>query len=135
MPAPDRVLRTIDRFDQFVDDYKSGPYNETTVLEFIDPFFAAMGWDVHNEKGYARPTARSSTNTVKIDSDVKAPDYSFRIGGVRKFFLEAKKPSVDIKHDIHPLSRCAAIVERQAPAQHLDFEEFAVYDCRSKTGG
>jgi hypothetical protein len=27
----------------------------------------------------------------------KAPDYCFRIGGVRKFFLEAKKPAVNIK--------------------------------------
>jgi len=84
MPAPDRVLRLIDRFDQFVDDYKSGPYNETTVrVEFIDPFFAAMGWDVHNEKGYAEAYREVvHEDTVKIGSDVKAPDYSFRIGGV-----------------------------------------------------
>ncbi|MDI9546803.1 MAG: Eco57I restriction-modification methylase domain-containing protein, partial [Chloroflexota bacterium] len=136
MPAPDRVLRLIDRFDQFVDDYKSGPYNETTVrVEFIDPFFAAMGWDVHNEKGYAEAYREVvHEDTVKIGSDVKAPDYSFRIGGVRKFFLEAKKPSVDIKHDIHP----AFQVRRYAWSAKLplsiltDFEEFAVYDCRSK---
>jgi hypothetical protein len=24
----------------------------------------------------------------------KRPDYSFRVGGVRKFFVEAKKPSI-----------------------------------------
>ena len=27
----------------------------------------------------------------------KAPDYSFRLAGVRKFFVEAKKPSVNVK--------------------------------------
>ena len=135
MPAPDRCA-VIDRFNRFVDDYKSGPYNETTVrVEFIDPFFAAMGWDVHNEKGYAEAYREVvHEDTVKIGSDVKAPDYSFRIGGVRKFFLEAKKPSVDIKHDIHP----AFQVRRYAWSAKLplsiltDFEEFAVYDCRSK---
>ena len=30
----------------------------------------------------------------------KAPDYCFRVGGTRKFFLEAKKPSVHIKEDV-----------------------------------
>jgi len=29
---------------------------------------------------------------LKVGGATKAPDYSFRIGGTRKFFLEAKKP-------------------------------------------
>ncbi|MFV2045189.1 MAG: Eco57I restriction-modification methylase domain-containing protein, partial [Anaerolineales bacterium] len=61
-----------------------------------------------------------------------SPDYSFRIGGVRKFFLEAKKPSVDLKEGIGPayqLRRYAWTAE--LPISVLtDFEEFAVYDCR-----
>ena len=32
----------------------------------------------------------------------KAPDYSFRIGGTRKFFLEPKRPSVSIKDETGP---------------------------------
>ena len=30
----------------------------------------------------------------------KAPDYSFRVGGTRRFFVEAKKPSVNVKDDV-----------------------------------
>ncbi|MFO7870331.1 MAG: type IV restriction endonuclease, partial [Kiritimatiellia bacterium] len=37
---------------------------------------------------------------IHIEGKPKAPDYSFRIGGVRKFFVEAKKPSINIKKDI-----------------------------------
>jgi hypothetical protein len=64
----------------------------------------------------------------------KAPDYAFRIGGVRKFFLEAKKPSVNIKDDIHPAYQLRRYAwSAKLPLSILcDFEEFAVYDCRIK---
>jgi len=64
----------------------------------------------------------------------KAPDYCFRIGGVRKFFLEAKQPSINLQEDIHP----AYQLRRYGWSAKLplciltDFEEFAVYDCRVK---
>jgi len=35
-------------------------------------------------------------------ADSVEADYCFRIGGTRKFFIEAKKPSVNLKDDIHP---------------------------------
>ena len=34
-------------------------------------------------------------DAIKISGATKAPDYCFRFGGVRKFFLETKKPSID----------------------------------------
>lgn len=37
---------------------------------------------------------------IKVGGAMKAPDYCFRIGGTRKFFLEAKKPSVFIKEEV-----------------------------------
>ena len=72
--------------------------------------------------------------SVEVEGAAKAPDYAFRIGGMQKFFVEAKKPSVNIEHDNHP----AFQVRRYAWSAGLplsiltDFEEFAVYDCRSK---
>src|SRR5439155_11648086 len=64
----------------------------------------------------------------------KAPDYCFRIGGARKFFLEAKKPAVDIKHDVSPAFQLRRYAwTTKLPLSILsDFEEFAVYDCRFK---
>jgi hypothetical protein len=136
MPIPAAVLALIERFSRNIDAYKRGAYNETQVrVEYIDPLFAALGWDVHNRKGYAEAYKEVvHEDAVRVGGVTKAPDYSFRIGGVRKFFLEAKKPSVDIKNDIHP----AFQVRRYAWSAKLplsvltDFEEFAVYDCRQK---
>ena len=104
MPIPASVLALIERFSRNIDAYKRGAYNETQVrVEYIDPLFAALGWDVHNQKGYAEAYKEVvHEDAVRVAGVTKAPDYSFRIGGVRKFFLEAKKPSVDIKNDVHP---------------------------------
>ena len=41
-------------------------------------------------------------DAIKVGTATKAPDYSFRIGGTRKFFVEAKKPSVKIAEEIGP---------------------------------
>ncbi len=136
MPAPESIIKLVKRFDANRDAYRSGKYNEAQLRqEFLDPFFEALGWDVYNKKDYA-PDYREvvSEDSIAIEGQAKAPDYAFRVGGVRKFFVEAKKPSVDIAGDIHP----AYQLRRYAWNVHLplsiltDFEEFAVYDCRNK---
>ena len=134
MKAPDKVKRLIEVFDRNLAAYKSSGYKEANVRsEFIDPFFEALEWDVYNKQGYAEAYKDVITeDAIKIGGVTKAPDYCFRIGGARKFFVEAKKPSVDIKSDISP----AYQLRRYAWSAGLplsiltDFEEFAVYDCR-----
>jgi adenine-specific DNA-methyltransferase len=49
-----------------------------------------------------------------VGEAVKAPDYAFRIGEARKFFVEAKKPSVNLKDYISPAYQCAATPGRPA---------------------
>jgi len=104
MPAPQEILDLVARFELQLDAYKSGKYNETQLRrEFLDPFFKALGWDVDNTQGYAEAYKDVvHEDAIKIGGMNKAPDYSFRVGGARKFFLEAKKPSVNIKLDIAP---------------------------------
>jgi hypothetical protein len=136
LAAPKEIVDLVDRFENNLASYKSGHYNETQVRrEFVDPFFKALGWDVDNEQGFAEAYKDViHEDAVKVGTTTKAPDYSFRIGGQRKFFLEAKKPSVDLKDDIHPafqLRRYAWTMK--LPLSVLtDFEEFAVYDCNVK---
>jgi len=71
-------------------------------------------------------------DSIKIGIATKAPDYSFRIGGTRKFFVEAKKPSVNIGQDVSPAFQLRSYGwSAKLPLSILtDFEEFAVYDCR-----
>jgi len=104
MPAPQIILELIDRFERNIESYKSNGYNETQVRrEFIDPFFDVLGWDVNNTAGHAEAYKDViHEDAVKVSGVTKAPDYSFRIGGQRKFFVEAKKPSVNVKNEPAP---------------------------------
>ena len=101
--------------------------------EFLDPLFACLGWDMDNRRGYAEPYKEVIyEDSIKVGGGTKAPDYCFRIGGTRKFFVEAKKPSVNIKEDTSPAYQLRRYAwTSKLPLSILtDFEEFAVYDCR-----
>ena len=136
MSAPREILDLVARFDQQLDAYRSGQYNETQLRrEFLDPFFKALGWDIDNEQGYAEAYKDViHEDAIRVGGATKAPDYCFRIGGTRKFFLEAKKPSVDIKGRASPAYQLRRYAwSAKLPLSILsDFEEFAVYDCRVK---
>ncbi len=132
--APKEIIELVERFDRNIDSYLSGQYNETQLRrEFVDPFFKALGWDVDNEKGYAEAYKDViHEDAIKVGGSTKAPDYCFRIGGARKFFVEAKKPSVNLKDDISPAFQLRRYSwSAKLPLGILtDFEELAVYDGR-----
>lgn len=134
--APTAVSDLVARFRDHADAYRAGRYNETQIRrEFIDPFFKALGWDVSNEQGYAEAYKDViHEDAIRVGGATKAPDYCFRVGGVRKFFVEAKKPSVDIKGDAGPAFQLRRYAwSAKLPLSILtDFEELAVYDCRVK---
>lgn len=131
-----KISELVERFARNKDVYKNRKYNETQLRrEFLDPFFSALGWDMDNKQGHAEQYKDIiHEDAIKIKGTTKAPDYSFRIGGVRKFFIEAKKPAIDIKYDIHPSFQLRRYAwSAKLPISILtDFEEFSVYDCRIK---
>lgn len=134
MALPAEVARLVEMFEQNREDYLRGRYSETQLRrEYLDPLFKALGWDVDNTQGYAEAYKDViHEDAIRIGSATKAPDYCFRIGGTRKFFVEAKAPTVNLKDNTEP----AYQVRRYAWSAKLplsiltDFEEFAVYDCR-----
>lgn len=136
MPAPAAVTDLVTRFAEHVDSYKSGNYNETQLRkDYLDPFFTLLGWDMDNTAGYAEAYRDViHEDQVRVKGALKAPDYGFRIGGQRKFFLEAKKPSIKIKEDSSPAYQLRRYAwSAKLPLSILsDFEEFAIYDTRIK---
>jgi len=138
--APETARRDIEglveRFARNLDVYTRPDYKETQVrVEFIDPFFEALGWDVRNVRGYAEQYKDVvHEDAIKVSGATQAPDYCFRVGGVRKFFLEAKKPSTPVKGDVGPAYQLRRYAwSAKLPLSILtDFQEFAVYDCRQR---
>jgi adenine-specific DNA-methyltransferase len=69
----------------------------------IDPFFEALGWDVRNT-AMAAPQYREviPEDSLDVEGHQKAPDYTFRVGNLPKFFTEAKKCDMNISTDSAP---------------------------------
>jgi SAM-dependent methyltransferase len=132
--APAEVLDLVERFRRNRTDYERSEYNETlTRREFIDPFFKSLGWDIDNAAGYAEAYKDVvHEDSLKIGGHAKTPDYSFRIGGERKFFVEAKRPFVHLKTDVDPAYQLRRYgwSAKLALSVLTNFDEFAVYDCR-----
>ena len=105
--------------------------------EFLDPLFEALGWDIRNMSG-----KKTNEREVLLEESLKAnaathskkPDYTFRLFGERKFFLEAKKPCVDISIDDNPAKQ----VRRYGYTANLkisvlsNFEDLYIYDTSYK---
>jgi len=136
MALPSAIAALIETFAANESDYTASEFKEAQVRQqFIDPFFAALGWDVANAAGYAEAYKEViHEDALKIGGETKAPDYSFRIGGNRKFFVEAKKPSVFLKDNPEPAYQLRRYSwSAKLPLGILtDFQEFAIYDTRVK---
>lgn len=132
MPAA--VATLVERFERNRAFFRSSAYNETQLRrEFLDPFFHALGWDVANTSGTADAYKDVvHEDSIKVGGATKAPDYSFRTGGTRRFFVEAKRPSLDLKQDPKPSFQLRRYAwSAKLPLSLLtDFEELSVYDGR-----
>lgn len=130
----------VKKYGDGIDGYNDSKYNETQLRnDFLDPFFELLGWDIRNEGG--KPT---NEREVLVEEGLKAgagantkkPDYTFRLFGERKFFAEAKKPSVKIETN----SEAAKQVRRYGYTANLkvsvlsNFEYLIIYDCSDRVG-
>jgi type I restriction-modification system DNA methylase subunit len=97
MQRVDELHKLVEKFKTDIEYYKNPrkPYNEHSCrMEFIDPLLNLLGWDITNAKGLS-PQYREVI-AENYSSSTDRPDYSLTMRGVTKFFVEAKKPSVDI---------------------------------------
>ncbi|MDR3200154.1 MAG: N-6 DNA methylase, partial [Spirochaetales bacterium] len=134
LPADLQIL--VDTFHEQIESYRNSAYNETQLRrEFLDKVIKILGWDVDNEAGRHESFKEViHEDRLKIGGTTKAPDYCVQIGGRKLFYIEAKKPSVNINEDTGP----AFQVRRYGWTSGMpvclltDFEEFAVYDTSVK---
>ncbi len=124
----------IDRYHQRRNEYinRNSLYSETDIREdFINPFFELLGWDVRNERNLSRRFREVVRETrVAVDKQTKRPDYEFKLGPERKFYVEAKKPNIDIISFLPP----AFQIRRYGWSANLkisiltNFEYLVIYD-------
>lgn len=134
--VPAEIIELVDKFERNIKAYKNPSYKEEQLKqEFINPLFKALGWDVDNISG-AAPQYRDVIfeDSIKVAGGTKAPDYCFTLTGRKMFFVEAKKPSVNINQNKEPSYQLRRYAwSAKLPLSILtDFEELAIYDSRSR---
>ena len=136
IPVPETVTKLIEKYEFNKQAFHLGKFNETQLrVEYINPLFLGLDWDVYNNQGNSELYKEVlHEEPIKIGATTLFIDYTFRIGGLRKFIIETKKPSTKIKDD----ASAALQVRRYAwnaklPLNILtNFEEWAIYDCTLK---
>lgn len=131
MTNVEKLKNLVDRFKRHLDYYKEvgNNYNEHSCrIEYIDPLLKIFGWDVANERGLA-PQYREVI-AENYSTPTNRPDYTMTLRGVTKFFIEAKKPAVDITRVTAPAfqTRKYGWNANHRIAVLTNFEYLAVYD-------
>ena len=62
MPVLAEISQLVELFERNYDQYRDPAFTEAAVRhQFIDPFSAALGWDVNNAQGFAEQYKKFST--------------------------------------------------------------------------
>ncbi len=134
--AFDSVQELVQSFDSYKAVYMKPDYSEPQArLDFIDKYFIALGWDVNHET-----QTNPYKQEVKVEKNVdtghsqRRADYAFYVAPNYqdvKYYVEAKKPSVDIESKDSYFQIIRYGWNSQTPIGVLtDFEQFHIVDCR-----
>ncbi len=135
-----QIENLVSDFKNQLSTYKKSSYKEAQLRnDFLNPLLKSFGWDVENEEQknqFLRTVLQEETIEVEEADKLtkKNPDYTLRILGNRKLFVEAKRPSINIED-----SKTASFQTRRYGWNAnlnisilTNFEHIIIYDCRFK---
>jgi TaqI-like C-terminal specificity domain/N-6 DNA Methylase len=132
----EELRELVNKFRNNISQFTDKNYKEQRLRQdFVNEFFELLDWDIRN-KAQLMESLREVVieDNLEVSGTQKYPDYTFRWGDHPFFFVETKKPSIDIKND----TDSAFQVRRYGYSAKLkisiltDFQELAIYDTRTK---
>jgi hypothetical protein len=89
--VPQIIRNLVETFEKNIHEYKNPKYNETHIrVEFVNPFWKALGWDVTNEAGYVM-AFRDVIQEDEIKIGVNWNRFFYRSNKVLKISYEVKE--------------------------------------------
>jgi type I restriction-modification system DNA methylase subunit len=119
------IKKLIEKYNRVAEEKRINQYNEEmTKKDFILPLFHALGWN----------TEDSSEVSAEEKISKKRADYSFRINGIPKFFLEAKPIKADLNKPEYTEQAINYAWHKGCPwAVLTDFENIKIYNAEWKS--
>ncbi len=128
-----QIEALVTKFKQGYDTYLKADYGEMNVrTEFIDPFFEALGWSMSDSREVYREARQKVEKRAHDAVKSGRPDYEFLPNTSVRFYVEAKKPSVNLREDNRPAYQIRSYGwSADMPVCVLtDFEELVIYNTR-----
>ncbi|MFL0246574.1 Eco57I restriction-modification methylase domain-containing protein [Candidatus Clostridium stratigraminis] len=97
MDLKKEVQKIVERYTQLSAHYKgknSEFKEETCRNELLNPFFRLLGWDIENNQNL-KPQYREVVYEQNLGPAGRS-DYTMTLSGVPVYYVEAKKPGVDV---------------------------------------
>lgn len=97
--------RLVNVFSENLPYYKNKKNNfneQMTRQQYIDVFLRLLGWDISNPNGLSFKEREVVAEEYSTVNSKDRPDYTIRMNGMSKFYVEAKKVSVDISLEEAP---------------------------------
>jgi type I restriction-modification system DNA methylase subunit len=132
------IYELVNKYEKDRDYYRNSQYNESQLrADFLDPLFELLGWDIKNTAGKSFTEREVLVEESLKDNALehsKKPDYTFRLFSNRAFFLEAKKPSVNIEenNDTAKQVRRYGYTAKLKVSVLSNFEYLLIYDASVK---
>lgn len=116
--------RLVESFSHRLAELKQPGYAEAQLrTDFLDPFFAALGWDMTNRAGLIQAHREV---VIELRTDSGRADYLFRTDRKPRFVCEAKKPAEELPPHAQQAKSYAWTIG--VPLAVLtDFEELNIY--------
>ena len=133
----EQIFELVKTYKENYLQFQQATYNETQLrVDFVNRFFKILGWDIDNERGlpqHLREVTHEATVVVEEAGAhrSKKPDYSFKVGSEVLYFLETKKPAINLTSDAAP----AFQLRRYGWSGNLkisvltNFTDLYIYDC------
>jgi len=121
--------RLVMAFEKNFAHFTSTGYDEATLRQqFLNPLFAALGYDMENRAGLIADKCEVEIESrTEISGRTKRADYLFRTDGTNRFVCEAKKPR-EVLHDRYIYQAKRYAFNKNLPLAILtDFEELKVF--------
>lgn len=100
-----KLNRLMNVFSENLPYYKNQKNNfneQMTRQQYIDVFLRLLGWDISNPDGLSFKEREVVAEEYSTVNSKDRPDYTIRMNGMSKFYVEAKKVSVDISLEEAP---------------------------------
>lgn len=130
--AQAELRKLVLRYEMHASEYESSEYLERQLQnDFLNDVFTILGWDLTNK---ANLSSRQREVLVEKGDTKGRPDYTFRVDGVDKFFVEAKSPSrgTDKPEDILQAKSYGYSTTKVTISILTDFKTLKVFDTEIK---